>query len=88
MDVFVLNKSDRPESDALWAALCSMLDARAHDAPADRWRPPVVRTVASAGTGVAELLQAILDHGRHLGARGGLPRRRLARMAGGAGENA
>jgi LAO/AO transport system kinase len=80
-DIFVLNKADRPDSDALWAALRSMLEGKAHDAAADSWQPLIVRTIASAGTGEAELLQAILAHGRYQSARGGLQMRRLTRQS-------
>jgi LAO/AO transport system kinase len=84
-DIFVLNKADRPDSDALWSALRAMLDGRAHDAEPGSWQPRVVRTVAPAGTGESELLQAIDAHGRHLRGHGGLEGRRLERMSGSAG---
>jgi LAO/AO transport system kinase len=85
-DIFVLNKTDRPDSDALWAVLRGMLDAKAHEAATDVWQPPIVRTVASAaGSGGDELLQAILAHGRYMGEHGGLQKRRLERMAGSRG---
>ncbi|MFO1375675.1 MAG: methylmalonyl Co-A mutase-associated GTPase MeaB [Steroidobacteraceae bacterium] len=84
-DVFVLNKADRPDSDALWAALRSMLDGRAHDAGPDNWRPAVVRTVASAGSGAEDVVQALLAHAGYERAHGGLSRRRLARLSGTAG---
>jgi len=83
-DIFVLNKSDRPDSDALRAALHGTLDGRARDAGPGSWQPPVVPTVASAGTGSDELVQAILAHGEYQRGHGGLAQRRLARVAGGA----
>lgn len=84
-DIFVLNKSDRPDSDALWAALCGMLEGRAQGAAPGSWRPPVVRTVASSAGGGDELVRAILAHGDYQRERGGLERRRLARRAEGPG---
>jgi len=84
-DIFVLNKSDRPDSDALWAVLSGMLDGRARDAAPGGWRPPVVRTVASSASGADELVRAILTHGEYQRAHGGLARRRLARQAEGPG---
>jgi LAO/AO transport system kinase len=87
-DIFVLNKADRPDSDALWAALRGMQGGKAHGTAADSWQPPIVRTIASAGSGETELLQAILAHGRYESAHGGLQTRRLARRAERAGATA
>ena len=84
-DIFVLNKSDRPDSDALWAALRGMLDGRARESARGGWQPRIVRTVASSGTGGDDLVQAILAHAGHLREHGGLERRRLARRSRGAG---
>ena len=41
--------------------------------------PPVLRTVASKGEGIAELIDALDRHFRYLGASGELTRRRRAR---------
>jgi len=51
-DVFVINKSDRPGADKLERALTGMLSL-AHRP--DGWTPPVVRTVATEGSGIDEL---------------------------------
>ena len=80
-DIFVLNKADRPDSDALWAALRSMLDGRAQDLSPGSWIPAIQRTVAQAGTGTDELVDAILAHRDHLRGHGDLPQRRLTRMS-------
>lgn len=61
-DVFCVNKSDRPGADGAARDLEQMLDL----APPGPWRPPVVRTVASAGAGVGELWDAIAAHRDHL----------------------
>ena len=56
-DIFVINKADREGAERTAAAVEAMLSL---DTPsAGAWRPPVVRTVASAGTGVAELVEAM-----------------------------
>jgi LAO/AO transport system kinase len=52
--------------------------ARAHDAAA--WTPPVLRTVASAGEGVADLEAALDRHFNYLETSGQLRERRRARL--------
>jgi LAO/AO transport system kinase len=58
-DVFVINKSDREGADRLEAELEAML----HLAPErDRWKPRIVRTVATENKGVAEVAAAIAQY--------------------------
>jgi LAO/AO transport system kinase len=57
-DVFAVNKADRPGAADAVRDLEYMLDL----APVGTWCPPIVRTVATDGTGVDELLAAIHDH--------------------------
>ncbi|MBK6488771.1 MAG: methylmalonyl Co-A mutase-associated GTPase MeaB [Gemmatimonadetes bacterium] len=45
----------------------------------ERWVPPVLRTVAAKGEGIAELVDALDRHFRYLGTSGELTRRRRAR---------
>ena len=61
-DVFVVNKADRPGAHEAVTDLNRMLDM----GPARGWRPPVVTTIATDGTGLGELLTAIAAHRRHL----------------------
>jgi LAO/AO transport system kinase len=77
-DVFVLNKDDRPDGNALSNALRRMIDARSRVAR-DAWAPPIVRTVASSGRGIDELAGAIARHRDHLRHEGRLAARRHAR---------
>ncbi len=56
-DVFVINKADRGDTDRLQAELNAMLSL-SQSAAAD-WKPPVVKTVATEGTGVPELAAAL-----------------------------
>jgi LAO/AO transport system kinase len=56
-DIFVVNKSDREGADRLVAAVDANL-ALGTFAPG-AWRPPVLKTTATAGKGVTELLDAI-----------------------------
>lgn len=50
--------------------------AQAHQS---QWVPPVLRTVASKGEGIAEVVDAIDRHARYLAGSGELHRRRLSR---------
>ncbi len=62
-DIFVINKSDRDGAEHVEKeirALQSLATRR------DGWTPPVVKTVASQGTGIEELAKAIADYESHL----------------------
>ena len=84
-DVFVVNKADRDGAEATSRDLEQMLDLAGptewptHDAPSS-WRPPIVSTIATDGTGVAELWHAVVAHRRHATESGLLERRRAVRM--------
>jgi len=56
-DIFVVNKADRDGADRTAASIESMLSLEQW--PADAWRPPVLRTVATTGAGVTELVETI-----------------------------
>jgi GTPase len=56
-DVFVVNKSDREGADRTVASIESNLSLQTF-AP-EEWRPPIVKTEATTGRGVPELLAAI-----------------------------
>ncbi|HYM68037.1 MAG TPA: methylmalonyl Co-A mutase-associated GTPase MeaB [bacterium] len=75
-DLFVVNKADRGGADRTATEIKTMLGL----AP-DRqsWRPPVLLSTATDGTGVAEILAEIARHREHQTAHGLLDRRRLAR---------
>jgi LAO/AO transport system kinase len=77
-DIFVLNKDDRPDGNALWNALRRMVDARSR-AARGAWSPPIVRTVASEGRGIDALAQQLERHRAHLLEDGRLAARRRAR---------
>lgn len=82
-DVFVVNKSDLPGAERTQRELLAMLALRAPSS----WRPPVVRTAALSGQGVAQLADACQAHGEHVRREGrrksGVerPRRVLANLA-------
>ena len=62
-DVFVINKSDREGAERVEREIRAMQSlAMRHD----NWTPPIVKTVASDGTGIPEVLQAIESYRAHL----------------------
>ena len=73
-DVFIVNKAEREGADRAVAELAMMLDLSA----AKAWRPPIVKTSAPSGGGVAEALDALETHGDFLKRSGeGTARRAL-----------
>jgi LAO/AO transport system kinase len=67
-DIFVVNKSDREGADRLVSAIEANLALK--DYAADQWRPPIVKTVATTGEGVDELVARIDEfRGRSSGSR-------------------
>src|SRR5271170_7590075 len=76
-DIFVINKSDREGADRLEGELRASvsLGQSAHEFG---WSVPVVRTVASAGLGTAELMAAIAGFQNWLSLEGRLEARRAA----------
>ncbi len=74
-DVFVVNKADRDGVRQTRRDIKAMLQM----GPERAWTPPVVETVATEGTGMAELWTAITDHDRYLADSGELEVRRRRR---------
>ena len=62
-DIFVVNKADRDGADRLAQSVSATLSLQAFT-PGD-WRPPIQKTEATAGTGVAELLEAVHQFRAH-----------------------
>jgi LAO/AO transport system kinase len=79
-DLFVVNKADRDGAQPLVRDLRAMV-ALSTRGPA-AWKPPVLTTVASEGTGVAELLAAVDRFREHQQTSGDQARRRLLRARG------
>jgi LAO/AO transport system kinase len=63
-DVLVVNKADLAGADRLVADLRAMLQLGA--LPREAWVPPIVQTVATDGSGVAELVDRLAEHRAHL----------------------
>ncbi|MEI2764818.1 MAG: methylmalonyl Co-A mutase-associated GTPase MeaB [Dermatophilaceae bacterium] len=77
-DVFVVNKADRDGADSTVRDLRHMISLGDRTEPG-LWRPPVVKTVASRGQGVDEVMEALDKHVGWLGSTGTLDERRLRR---------
>jgi LAO/AO transport system kinase len=76
-DLYVINKADRDGADQVRRELRGMLALA--DRPEGAWRPEIVKTVASKGEGVDDVVAAIERHREHLESSGELDRRRLRR---------
>jgi LAO/AO transport system kinase len=73
-DVLVVNKADRPETQATVRDLRTMVALARQE-----WKPPIVTTVATSAEGIDELLRQLDRHEAWLEASGERARRRLAR---------
>ena len=60
-DVFVVNKADRDGADATVRDLRHMISLGDRSAP-HLWRPPVIKTVATSGSGLDAVVEGIEQH--------------------------
>lgn len=87
-DILVLNKADRPMADTAERALRMMLEmaipkpSSAVDGSQSslKWTPPILRTVATEGTGVQAVVEAIQGHYQYLQTSGEWERRERLRL--------
>jgi len=75
-DIFVVNKADREGADRTVASIEAMLSLESYGA--GKWRPPIVKTEATTGKGVAELVEQIEKFRTHTAAALGERRRARA----------
>ena len=75
-DIFVVNKADREGADRTVASIEAMLSLEHYDA--SRWRPPIVKTEATTGKGLPELVAQIDRFRAHTAATLGDRRRARA----------
>jgi len=75
-DIFVVNKADREGADRTVASIEANLSLQTFGP--DDWRPPIVKTEATAGRGIADLLDAIERFRTHTAASRGARRRARA----------
>ena len=79
-DIFVVNKADRDGADQTVRDLRYMLSlGERRDRDGSRWRTPIVRTVASKGEGIDEVVEAVDRHREWMARTGERDRRRQAR---------
>lgn len=83
-DIFVVNKADREGADRLVSSIEATLSLQTYEA--GEWRPPILKTVATSGVGLTELMSAIDQFREHVvkkegstKSRGSLADRRRAR---------
>jgi LAO/AO transport system kinase len=62
-DIFVVNKADREGADRLVSAVEANLALHAYRA--GQWRPPILKTVATSGVGVREVVDTIWQFREH-----------------------
>ena len=62
-DIFVINKSDREGAERVEREIRAMQSLAARQ---DNWSPPIIKTVATEGTGTGELAKAIADYEAYL----------------------
>jgi LAO/AO transport system kinase len=79
-DVYVVNKADRDGADSAVRELRHMLTLGERRQPGD-WRPPILRTVASRGEGMDEVVEALDKHRTWLEETGNLRASRRRRAA-------
>jgi LAO/AO transport system kinase len=76
-DLFVVNKSDRDGADRVVSEILQMLELGEHGA----WVPPVIKTIATTGAGLDELIGKLEEHRKFLlgpdGARRKLERTKM-----------
>ncbi len=63
-DIFVMNKSDRPGADTAVMALQTILMMKSNYNP--EWNTPILKTVASEGKGIEEVIKSIEEHKEYL----------------------
>jgi LAO/AO transport system kinase len=78
-DVIVINKADHPLTDTMVREIRAVLSLANMDEHADghkRWRVPIVKTEATRGKGVEELIEQLDAHREHILSAGLLAERR------------
>jgi len=76
-DIFVVNKADLKDADRLAGDIETMLHMGYES---KEWIPPIIKTVATEGTGVVTLVEEILSHREYLIKSGLLKSKKLRRI--------
>ena len=75
-DVIVVNKAEHPLTDTMVREVRTALSL----GPSGDWKVPIIKTVASEGRGIPELLDAIEEHRAHVEETGTLEERRARNL--------
>ncbi len=79
-DVIVINKADHPLTDTMIREIRGVLSLanldRSPEEVRERWRVPIIKTEATQGRGIPELVAALEEHRAHILAAGQLAERR------------
>jgi LAO/AO transport system kinase len=75
-DIFVVNKADREGADRTVASIESLLSLQTFGP--DEWRPPIVKTEATTGRGLPQLVEAVERFRTHSSGSAGERRRARA----------
>jgi len=79
-DVIVINKADHPLTDTMVREIRGVLSLanldRSPEEVRARWRVPIIKTEATSGRGVDELVTSLREHRAHIEAAGQLQERR------------
>ena len=73
-DIIVVNKADHPLTDTMVREIRGVLSLAPH--AEGQWRVPIVKTEATTGRGVGELVERMDEHRAHIEAEGTLSERR------------
>ncbi|MBW1796889.1 MAG: methylmalonyl Co-A mutase-associated GTPase MeaB [Deltaproteobacteria bacterium] len=61
-DIMVVNKADKPGADATVTDLLSAQHLQCSDPDEEKWAPPIIKTSATTGEGIDDLVRVICHH--------------------------
>ena len=76
-DIFLINKSDRPDAEKTLSDLKAMIDIAGKKYKREGWEPPILMSEAASNKGIVELLNEIERHGK---SKKALPRESMIRQ--------
>ncbi|MGB0388860.1 MAG: methylmalonyl Co-A mutase-associated GTPase MeaB [Ardenticatenaceae bacterium] len=77
-DLFAVNKADHPQANRSAMSLRMMLSIANYEYD---WKPPIIKTIATTGEGVVELVDELIRHRTYLQESGQLQERQRQRAA-------
>ena len=79
-DIFVVNKADQENADKTVLELEDTLDLKHKEKDSSEWKKPVLKTIATTGEGIPELIKKIEEHKEYLVKSNILEKHRLKRI--------